>query len=120
MPTPPLSPQKLAQILAKRRWSRPDAAKVVQAWRVSRLSCAAFCEHHDIDEQRLTYWAENFPAAPRIAEVVVVGEFPSSKSSSPSSPSSLVIELGQARVYVEGDVDDELLARVLCVVGSVC
>jgi hypothetical protein len=31
-----------------------------------------------------------------------------------------VIELGQARVHVEGDVDDELLARVLCVVGSVC
>lgn len=81
------------------------------------MSRAAFCGHHNVDEQRLVRWAKNFPAAPRLAEVVVVGEFPTSKS---SSPSSLVIELGQARVHVEGDVDDELLARVLCVVGSVC
>ncbi|WP_181198006.1 hypothetical protein, partial [Enhygromyxa salina] len=59
-------------------------------------------------------WAKNYPAPPRLAEVVVVGELPSARSS------SLVIELGQARVHVERGVDDELLARVLRVVGSVC
>lgn len=114
MPTPPPSPQKLAQILAKRRWTRSEAAKVVQAWRDSSLSRRAFCQRHDIDEQRLALWAKNFPAQPRLAEVVVIGELPTSK------PSALVIELGRARVHVEHGVDDELLARVLRVVGSVC
>ncbi|PRQ02181.1 hypothetical protein ENSA5_26400 [Enhygromyxa salina] len=78
------------------------------------MSRRAFCERHDIDEQRLARWAKNYPAPPRLAEVVVVGELPSARSS------SLVIELGQARVHVERGVDDELLARVLRVVGSVC
>jgi hypothetical protein len=114
MPTPPVNPQKLAQLAKKRRWSRPDAAKVVQAWRDSEMSRRAFCERHDIDEKRLARWAKNFPAPPRLAEVVVVGEL------SGSTSSSLVIELGQARVHIERDVDDELLARVLRVVGSTC
>jgi hypothetical protein len=114
MPTPSLSPQKLAQLLAKHRWTRTEAAKVVQAWRDSGMSHRAFCEHHELDDQRLERWAKNFPTAPRLAEVVVVGELPGSKSS------PLVIELGQARVHVGHDVDDELLARVLRVVGSVC
>lgn len=114
MATPPLSPQNLAKILTKRRWSRPDAASVVQACRDSGMSRAAFCERHDIDEQRLARWAKNFPAPPSFAEVVVVGELSTSNSS------ALVIELGQARVHVEGDVDDELLARVLRVVGAMC
>lgn len=112
MPAPTANPRELAQIANKRRWTRPDAAKVVQAWRDSGTSRRMFCERYDIDEQRLARWAKNFPLAPRLAEVVVVGEFPRS--------SSLVIEFGQARVHVDHDVDDELLARVLRVVGSVC
>lgn len=104
MPTTPLSPTKLAQLTAKRRWSRPDAVRIVEAWRDSDLSRQAFCERYDIDEQRLARWAKSFPAPPRVAELVVVGELPRSKSS------SLVIELGEARVHVERDVDDELLA----------
>ncbi|WP_106392033.1 IS66 family insertion sequence element accessory protein TnpA [Enhygromyxa salina] len=114
MPTRRVDPRDLASLAAKRRWTRPDAAKVVQAWRDSDMSRRAFCERHDIDEQRLARWAKNYPAPPRLAEVVVVGELPSARSS------SLVIELGQARVHVERGVDDELLARVLRVVGSVC
>ncbi|PRP92416.1 hypothetical protein ENSA5_49240 [Enhygromyxa salina] len=78
------------------------------------MSRRASCERHDIDEQRLARWAKNYLAPPRLAEVAVVGELPSARSS------SLVIELGQARVHVERSVDDELLARVLRVVGSVC
>jgi transposase-like protein len=114
MPTPHPVTQNFTQILTKRRWSRSEAATAVQAWRDSAMSLHAFCERHGIDEQRLAHWAKNFPVAPKFAEVVVVGELPISK------PSALVIELGQARVHVERDVDDEFLARVLCVVGSVC
>ena len=114
MPTPPPSNPNLTKILTKRRWSRSEAGKAVQAWRDSGLSLHAFCERHSIDEQRLARWAKNFPAPPKFAEVVMVGELPS------STPQSLVIELGQARVHVERDVDDEFLARVLRVVGSVC
>lgn len=93
---------------------RSEAAKAVQAWRDSGMSLRAFCERHGVDEQRLARWAKNYPAPPKFAEVVVVSELPISK------PSSLVIEVGQARVHVEHDVDDEFLARVLRVVGSVC
>lgn len=115
MPTPPpLSPNKLAQILPKRRWTRSEAAKVVQAWRDSGMTRRTFCQRHGVDEQRMARWAKNFPLQPRFAEVVVVGELPSSKRS------SLVIEIGRARVHVEHDVDDEFLARVLRVVGSAC
>lgn len=114
MPTPSSSTPKLTQILTKRRWSRSEAGKAVQAWRDSGMSLHAFCKRHGVDEQRLTRWANNFPATPKFAEVVVVGEHPHSTSQ------SLVIELGQARVHVERDVDDEFLARVLRVVGSVC
>jgi hypothetical protein len=116
MPKSSPSPHQLAQIIAKRRWSAPDAAKVIEAWRTSNTSRQTFCERHDLDEQRLARWAKSFPTtpAPEFAELVLVGQLPS------SDKPALVIELGQARVLVEPDIDDELLARVLRIVGSTC
>ena len=31
---------------------------LVEAWRVSGLSCAAYCRQHDMRSQRLNYWRE--------------------------------------------------------------
>jgi hypothetical protein len=31
---------------------------LVEAWRVSGLSCAAYCRQHDLRSQRLNYWRE--------------------------------------------------------------
>lgn len=110
-------PENLAQILKLPRWTPADAAEVVAVWRRSGQSQRAFCEHHGIDGQRLARWAKSSGPAPRFAEVVVID---STSSSAPTSNSPIVIELGSARVIVEHDVDDEHLARVLRVVGSMC
>ena len=103
----------MAQILESRRWSRTDATTVIEAWRASRLSCRAFCERHALDPQRIARWAKQLERTPTLAEVVVVGE-----AARPQSV--IVIELGPARVVVDHDVDDDHLARVVRVVGSVC
>lgn len=77
-----------------------------------------FCERHDLDAQRLARWAKRLDLAdaPTFAEVVVVE--PVEPVEEPSS--SIVVELGAARVLVERDIDEAHLARVLRVVGAVC
>lgn len=118
MPKSPSNPQNLAQILEQRRWTPIDAASVVTAWRRSGLSRRGFCEQHGIDSQRLGRWCKQVPdtpEAPVFAEVIVIGE----PASSPSG-SAISVELGSARVIVDHHFDDEHLARVLRIVGSVC
>lgn len=115
MPKPSQSPPKLAQIVEKRRWTRSDAAHVVTAWRASGLSRAAFATRHNLDPQRIARWAAELPERPAFAEVIVVTD------PKPSPPAGMIaVELGRARVVVEGDVDDDQLARVLRIVEAVC
>ncbi|NVB39583.1 hypothetical protein G6O69_27130 [Pseudenhygromyxa sp. WMMC2535] len=108
------TPTNLAKILDKRRWTRAEAAAVVSHWRRSGQRQRDFCDDHDLDVQRLARWAKLLPASPAFAEVVVAGGQHESKTS------TIVIELGDARVLVDADVDDAHLARVLRVVGSTC
>lgn len=107
------NPENLSQIVAKLRWTPEDANNVVTAWRRSSLSRRAFCERHGIDAQRLARWAKLLPEPPAFAEVVVVSEPASSRA-------PIIVEVGSARVVVDHDVDDDHLARVLRIVGSVC
>ena len=106
-------PQNLPQIVAKSRWTPEDANDVVKAWRRSGLSRRAFCDRHGIDAQRLARWTKLLPEPPAFAEVVVV-------SGPATSRAPIIIEIGSARVVVDHDVDDDHLARVLRIVGSVC
>ena len=108
-----ISRLSLAQILAKPRWNRDHAREVVEAWRRSGLSRRAFCERHDLDPQRLARWAAQLPERPVFAEVVVA-------DTETTTPATIVVELGDARVVVAHDVDDDHLTRVLRIVGSVC
>jgi hypothetical protein len=112
MPNKPVSPQSLALALAKPRWTEAHATEIVAAWRASKLTCRAFAEAHGIDPQRLSRWAKQL-SSPTFAEVFLVDE-------PARSNAAVIIELGQARVIVDHDVDGEHLARVLRVVGSVC
>lgn len=111
MPNKPASPPSLA-LATKLRWTEADAAEIVATWRASNQNCQALAEAHGLDPQRLSRWAKRL-ASPTFTEVFVVD--PPTRSSTP-----LIIELGQARVIIEHDVDDEHLARVLRIVGSVC
>ncbi len=113
MPKATRDPHNLSQILARPRWTPEDATSVVTAWRRSGLSQRAFCERLGIDGQRLARWAKLIPEAPAFAEVVVINE-------SPKAGAPIIVELGSARVIVDHDVEDDHLARVLRIVGSVC
>jgi hypothetical protein len=113
MPKPRQPQPNFAQLLKKSRWTRDDAAVVVTTWRASDLSQAAFCRQHGLDPQRLVRWAAELPERPAFAEVVVV-------AGPERSNSTITVELGRARVVVDLDVDDDHLARVLRVVGSMC
>jgi hypothetical protein len=113
MPKATQNPRDLAQIVSKRRWTSKDATDVVTAWRRSDLSQRAFCKQHGIDSPRLARWAKLIPEAPAFVEAVVV-----SKSVASSPP--IIVELGAARIVIGHEVEDDHLARVLRIVGSVC
>ena len=113
MPNEHAFPRDIAPFVAKSRWTEADASHIVAAWRASKLSARAFANVHGIDHQRLSRWAKQLSSVPVLTEVFIVDE--------PRRANAvLIIELGQVRVLVDPDVDEEHLARVLRVVGSVC
>ena len=48
-------PQEIRK-LKGRRWREGDARVVVEAWRSSGESLAAFCRRHELKAQRVTKW----------------------------------------------------------------
>ncbi len=101
---------------------------LVEAWRASGLSGAAFCRQHDLRAQRLHYWRERLgypvkvvgdssrtsvpapPATDGFVQLVV--------SAPPASPDTHVdIVVGGAIIRVGSGFDADLLRRVVGALG---
>jgi hypothetical protein len=103
--------------------------KLVEAWRVSGMSGAAFCRLHNLRAQRLHYWRERLgypikttgtaacasvarpPATDGFVQVVV-----RAPSGLPSTHVDIVV--GHVVIRVGSDFDADLLRRVVEVLGS--
>ena len=60
----------IGRIAARSYWREADARVVVEAWRRSGLSVAAFARRHGLTAQRLAYWRAHVDADTRPREGV--------------------------------------------------
>ncbi|MFN7955434.1 MAG: hypothetical protein U0610_27165 [bacterium] len=106
--------------LARRRyWREADARRVVDAWRRSEASAAAFARRYQLDPKRILRWAKDLdgpqPSAARFHPVRVVerGD-PATVTFAP--PIIEIVLLGGRRVRVPPGVDPSELRQILDVV----
>lgn len=93
-------------------WREADARVVIDAWQASGMSVSAFAHRYSLNVERLRRWrrrleAADAPAGPRFVQVVA--------SRPVTTP--LVLHVGDVRIDVPQDFDDETLARVLQVLS---
>lgn len=107
--------RSLARRIPNRYWRAADAEQVLDAWRRSGRSVAAFARRHGLSPRRLLRWRARLePAvAPVFHRVQVVGrEHPTPIT--PSRPEPLELELrGGRRIRVPAGFDAELLAELV-------
>lgn len=69
--------------LRSKRWTSPDARRVLDAWKRSGVSVQAFAREHGLNEQRVGWWKKRFAVwregarseeSPAFAPAVVTGE----------------------------------------------
>jgi hypothetical protein len=103
----------LAALMASRYWRAADAERVLEAWRRSGQSGAAFAREHGLSRARLLRWRDRLKlsASPVFHPVrVVQGATPIAAASS----SSLELELrGGRRIRVYAGFDPGLLEELV-------
>ena len=114
--------RSLAALVANRYWRAVEAEQVLEVWRRSGQSAAAFAREHELSAARLLRWQARLEpgASPVFHPVRVVRRVTS--SSATSSPEPLELELrGGRRIRVSAGFDPELLeALVRAVEGWGC
>jgi hypothetical protein len=101
---------------------------LVEAWRVSGLSGAAFCRQHNLRAQRLHYWRERLgypikivgvPTCPPVARPPPTDGFVQVVVRAPHGPLSTYVDVivGGAVIRVGPDFDAELLRGVVGALG---
>jgi len=101
-----------------RYWRAAEAERVLEAWRRSDKSGAAFARRHGLSVRRLLRWREqlNAPTAPVFHPVRVI-----ERAESPGSAGMATLELelgGGRRIRVHPGFDPELLERLARTVES--
>jgi hypothetical protein len=102
---------------------------LVEAWRVSGLSGAAFCRQHDLRAQRLHYWRERLgypikavgePSRPPVARPPADDGFVQLVVSTPPRALSTHVDVvvGGAVIRVGSGFDADLLRRVVGALGG--
>jgi transposase-like protein len=92
--------------MAERRTSA-EWAKIVGQWGASGLSAARYAREHDLSIQSLWRWIRIHRNEPTAKPVSFV------RLDVIRSPSSVVVEVGGARIRVQGGFDAELLRSVV-------
>jgi len=96
-------------------------AKRVAEWRASGLGAAEFCAGREYSAKTLWYWSsklgraarETQPGQPAVRLVRVARE---DRAASLADTSGIVVEVGDARLMLHGQVDPAGLRAVLAVV----
>lgn len=101
---------------------------LVEAWRLSGLSGAAFCRQHHVRAQRLHYWRERLgypiktvgePARVPVPRPSPAEGFVQMVVRTPGAPSTTHVDIivGRAVIRVASDFDADLLRRVVGALG---
>ena len=107
--------RSLATLIGNRYWRAADAEQVLEAWRRSGQSAAAFAREHGLSAARLLRWRTRMelPAAPVFHPVRVVSR-QRSNPIAPTRPEPLELELrGGRRIRVPAGFDAELLEELV-------
>ena len=111
----------LTALIASRYWRAGDAERVLEAWRRSGQSGAAFARHHGLSRARLLRWRDRLTrsVAPRFHPVHVVQR---AEPIAVTGTAALELELRSGhRIRVHAGFDPELLqALVRTVEGWGC
>ena len=104
------------RVTAKRYWREEDARVVVEAWRESGMTRAAFARRHGVDLQRLARWSARLgeAAGPSV-------RFHPVRLAMTESPhvGGIELQLGAGRrIRLEHGFDVEDLRRVLELLGE--
>ena len=106
--------------LARRRyWRETDARRVVDAWRQSEASAAAFARRYQLDPKRILRWAKDLDTPARSTvrfHPVRVVERGDAVAVTVAPPIVEIVLLGGRRVRVPPGVDLSELRRILDVV----
>ena len=103
----------LAALIASRYWRAGDAERVLEAWRRSGQSGAAFAREHGLSCARLLRWRDRLKrtAAPRFHPVRVV---PGAERIAVAGTAALELELRSGhRIRVHAGFDPELLEQLV-------
>ena len=115
--------------MGKGRWSKRAGRAMVEAWRRSGESRAAFARRHGLGAHRVKYWLDRIegqgngaqPSARRqsaevtFAPVRVVDADPAQVS----APVALEVVIGAAVVRVPPGFDEQHLRRVVSAIGGI-
>lgn len=99
-------------------WREDDARVVVEAWRASEISVAAFARRYGLSPRRITRWAKRLDEDSSAVRFHPVRVVTSTAMPTPlgDSPSIEIVLEGGLRVRVPAGVDPSELRQVLDVV----
>jgi len=103
----------LAGLMANRYWRAADAERVLESWRSSGQSGAAFAREHGLSRARLLRWRDRLKAAasPVFHPVRVVQR---ARPVAAATPAPLELELRNGRrIRVTAGFDPELLEELV-------
>jgi hypothetical protein len=103
----------LATLIASRYWRAADAERVLEAWRRSGQSAAAFARQHGVSNVRLLRWRDRLTGStPPVFHAVRVVQ--GARPLAPATPPPLELELhGGRRIRVYAGFDPELLEALV-------
>jgi len=87
----------IARIVRGSYWRAADARVVVEAWRRSGRSLAAFARQHGVSPQRLTYFREQLEAGPT-GEAVAFHPVQVVPARAETAPAAIEVRLGASCV----------------------
>jgi len=112
---------EVRRVVEKRYWRESDARVLVEAWRNSGETLAAFARRHGVERHRLARWVGRLEDAAdeavRFHPVRLVDRRPESDSGGHGAPIEIQLASGQ-RVRVPRGFEAEELRRVLAVLGE--
>ncbi len=113
---------EIGRIARRPYWREADARRVVEAWRASEASAAAFARRYQLDARRILRWAKDLDSALHPAAVefhpVRVVDRSDARSACVEPPIVEIVLVGGERIRVPSGVDPADLRRILDVVAE--
>jgi len=91
----------------RRNWQAEEARSMVEQWRSSGLSAAAFARQQGVSTNRLWYWVKRLPSRSPVGFVAVA-----MSAAQVSSGAVIEVEVGDVKVRVREELAPESIAQL--------